>query len=218
MTYIVNIMHSVMDFIHSAAGGTDFGWGLAIIGLTLLVRLVILPLTVMQGRSAVKMQEIQPELTKIQKKYKDDPERLNLEIMDVYKRNKVNPVMGCLPVVIQFPVLIGMIQALNYEPLKTATFLGFVLGNAGGLVMAVVAVATTYLSMKFSPAMASNQQGGAQNATMMAMMALMFFFSWKYSAAVSVYIITANLAQLLERYLVPRPHMAPEGASPNEKR
>lgn len=218
MDYIVGIMHSVMSVIQRATNA-EWGWGLAIIGLTLLVRLVILPLTVIQGRSTVKLQQIQPELTKIQKKYKDDPERLNLEIMDVYKRNKVNPVMGCVPVVIQFPVLIAMIRALDYAPLKTAPFLGFILGNPGGLAMAIVAVGTTYLSMKFSPAMGGGtQQGGAQNVTMMAMMGLMFFFSWKYSAAVSVYIITANLAGLLERYLVPRPKRAAEGASSSEKR
>lgn len=217
MTYIVDAMHTVMRAIQGAIGA-EWGWGLAIIGLTVLVRLVILPLTVIQGRSTVKMQEIQPELNKIQKKYKDDPERLNLEIMDIYKRNKVNPVMGCLPVVIQFPVLIGMIRALDYEPLRAAKFLGFVLGNPGGLVMAIAAVATTYLSMKFSPAMSGgSQEGGAQNATMMAMMALMFFFSWKYSAAVSVYIITGNLVGLLERYLVPRPKAPAEGASTGEK-
>jgi YidC/Oxa1 family membrane protein insertase len=165
------------------------------------------------------MQQIQPEATKIQKKYKDDPERLNMEIMDLYRRNKVSPWSSCLPMIIQFPVLIGMIRALDLPDLASATFLGMALGKPGGLVMAVAAVATTYLSMKFSPSMgAAGQQGGAQNATMLAMMGLMFFFSWKYSAAVSVYIITANLAGLLERFLVPRPEGAVEGAAPSEKR
>ena len=65
MTYIIDIMHSIMRAIQGATGA-DWGWGLAIIALTLLVRLVILPLTVIQGRSTVAMQAIQPELTKIQ--------------------------------------------------------------------------------------------------------------------------------------------------------
>jgi YidC/Oxa1 family membrane protein insertase len=218
MAFIVGIMHSAMSGIQRAIGA-EWGWGLAIMGLTILVRVVILPLTVIQGRSTVKMQQIQPELNKIQKKYKDDPERLNLEIMDLYKRNKVNPMMGCLPLLVQFPVLIAMIRALDYEPLKGAKFLTLVLGQPGGFAMALVAVATTYLSMKFSPAMgAGAQQGGSQNTMMLAMMGLMFFFSWKYSAAVSVYIITANLVGLLERYLVPRPGTVPEGAGSSEKR
>lgn len=216
MSYIVNVLQSVMKFIYGATGQ----WGIAIIALTLLVRLLILPLTVMQGRSSVKMQQIQPEANKIQKKYKDDPERLNLEIMDLYRRNKVSPWASCLPLVLQFPVLMGMIRALDLPELAAASFLGFPLGKPGGIAMAVAAVATTYLSMKFSPSMGgATQQGGAQNATMLAMMGLMFYFSWKFAASVSVYIITANLAGLLERYLVPHPGQpAPEGAGPSEKR
>ena len=87
MSYIVDTMLKVMDVLHGLTGN----WGLSIIGLTLLVRLIILPFTIMQGRSTQRMAMIQPELDKMQKKYKDDPERLNLEIMDIYRRNKVNP-------------------------------------------------------------------------------------------------------------------------------
>ncbi len=215
MNTIVTLLQNIMRSIYGFTGQ----WGLAIIGLTILVRVVILPLTVMQGRSAVKMQLIQPEATKIQKKYKDDPERMNIEIMDLYRRNKVSPWASCLPLLLQFPVLMGMIRALDLPDLASATFLGLELGKVGGIVMAVAAVATTYLSMKFSPTMAGTAQGGSQNATMMAMMGLMFFFSWKYSAAVSVYIITANLMGLLERFLVPHPGaVASEGAGSSEKR
>lgn len=215
MATIVSLLQNVMRSIYGFTGQ----WGLAIVGLTVLVRIVILPLTVIQGRSAVKMQQIQPEATKIQKKYKDDPERLNIEIMDLYRRNKVSPWASCLPLLLQFPVLMGMIRALDLPDLATASFLGLALGQPGGVIMAVAAVATTYLSMKFSPAMgAGAQQGGAQNATMIGMMGLMFFFSWRYSAAVSVYIITANLMGLLERYLVPHPGpVASEGAGSSEK-
>lgn len=214
MDTIVNFLQNIMRSIYGFTGQ----WGLAIIGLTILVRVVILPLTVMQGRSAVKMQQIQPEATKIQKKYKDDPERMNIEIMDLYRRNKVSPWASCLPLLLQLPVLMGMIRALALPDLASATFLGLALGQAGGIVMAVAAVATTYLSMKFSPTMAGTAQGGSQNVTMVAMMGLMFFFSWKYSAAVSVYIITANLMGLLERLFVPHPGVvASEGAGSSEK-
>lgn len=219
MTYIIGIMHNVMKAIQGFTGA-EWGWGLAIIGLTLLVRLIILPLTVVQGRTNAAVQAMQPELNRLQKKYKDDPDRLNLEMMDLYKQYKVNPMMGCLlPLIIQWPILMAMIRALDYEPMKEARFLGLALGGQGGLLMGVIAVATTYLSMKFSPAMAgAAQEGKAQNASMIAMMGIMFYFSWKFSIAVSIYIITANLAGLLERYLVPRPATPSEGASSSEKR
>ncbi len=216
MTYIVGLLQSVMKFIHGATGQ----WGLAIIGLTLLVRLVLLPLNVMQGRSAVKMQQIQPEANKLQKKYKDDPERLNIEIMDLYRRNKVSPWASCLPFLLQLPLLMGMIRALDLPELGASSFLGLQLGKPGGLAMALAAVATTYFSMKLSPTMGGGtQQGGSQNVTLIAMSGLMFYFSWRFSAAVSVYIITANLAGLLERYLVPHPGpLSSEGAGSSEKR
>ncbi len=216
MTQIVNLLQDVMRYIYGVTGQ----WGVAIIGLTVMVRLIILPLTIMQGRSTVKMQQLQPEQNRIQKKYKDDPERLNMEIMDLYRRNNVSPWASCLPALIPLPLLFGMIRALDLPDLASAKFLGFSLGEPGGLVMAVIAVATTYLSMKLSPAMGGgSQQGSAQNTTMLAMMAMMFYFSWRYSAAVSVYIITANLLGLLERYLIPRPGpLVSEGAGSSEKR
>ena len=76
MSYIVNVMLKVMDSIYGIAGN----WGVTIMGLTILVRLIVLPLTIVQGRSARRMALIQPELDKLQKKYGDDPERLNLEL------------------------------------------------------------------------------------------------------------------------------------------
>ena len=92
MSYIVNLMLSVMDFIYGVVGN----WGVTVIGLTILVRLIVLPLTIAQGHSARRMALIQPELDRLQKKYGDDPERLNLEMVDLYRRHKVNPATGCL--------------------------------------------------------------------------------------------------------------------------
>lgn len=216
MSYIIEFLSKVMDYIGTATGN----YGLAVMGLTLLIRLVVLPFTIIQARSTQKMAIIQPETAKLQKKYKDDPERLNMEIMDLYRRHKVNPASSCIVLAIQFPVLMAMIRALDFnQALKGARFLGLTLGQPGGLPMAIVAALTTYLSVKFSPSMgAGAQQGQSQNVMTLAMVGLMLFFSWKYAAAVSLYIITANLLGLVERYLVPRPETTPEGAGPSEKR
>jgi membrane protein insertase Oxa1/YidC/SpoIIIJ len=114
----------------------------------------------------------------------------------------------------------GMIRALDLPELGASSFLGLQLGKPGGLAMALAAVATTYFSMKLSPTMGGGtQQGGSQNVTLIAMSGLMFYFLWRFSAAVSVYIITANLAGLLERYLVPHPGpLSSEGAGSSVKR
>jgi len=215
---IISIMQKIMESIQGFIGA-DWGWGLAIIGLTFLMRLLIFPLTLMQNRTSAAIAAMQPELAKLQKKYKDDPDRLNLEMMDLYRQYKVNPMLGCLlPLIIQWPILMAMIRALDYDKLEGARFLSLTLGASGGLPMAIVAVGTTYLSMKFSPAMSSGQDAKAQNTSMLAMMGMMFFFAWRFSIAVSIYIITANLIGVLERYFVPRPAVQSEGAGSSEKR
>lgn len=87
---------------------------LAIVVFTILVRLAILPLTAQQQRSAKEMQKLQPELKKLQDKYKNDREKLAQEQMALYREHGVNPLGGCLPLLIQFPILIGLYQAIIF--------------------------------------------------------------------------------------------------------
>lgn len=218
MSHIVNYMLGVMDFIYSLVGS----WGFTVIVLTVLVRTIILPLTIMQGRSARRMSLIEPEREKIQKKYQDDPERLNLEIMDLYRRNKVNPASSCLLPFVQLPVLWAMIRALEaHEQMKTATFFGLVLGEPAmqqgttyGLIVIGLTVASTYIATKFSPSMAAGgQQQQSQNVMLIGMLAFMGYFSIKFATAVSVYIITANLMGLVERLAIPHGETT-KGGSP----
>ena len=92
-------------------------YGVAIIGLTVLVRLVLFPLTAKQARSQLKMQQAAPEIKKIQAKYKDDRQKQNEEVMKYYKENKINPVAGCLPLVAQMPIFFALFAVLR-EPFK----------------------------------------------------------------------------------------------------
>jgi len=99
-------------------------YGLAILFFTLIIRLCLLPLTLKQYKSSAKMQAIQPKLQEIQKRYKTDKEKLNQEMMRLYKENNVNPAGGCLPLLIQMPFLFSLywdiIQPLTYQLGKTA--------------------------------------------------------------------------------------------------
>lgn len=88
-------------------------YGIAIILLTILVKLVLLPLTVKQTRSMIAMQKIQPEIRKIQEKYKDDKEKLSQEMMKFYKENKINPLGGCLPLLLQLPIFFALFTVLR---------------------------------------------------------------------------------------------------------
>src|SRR6266849_7050120 len=83
-------------------------YGLAIILLTVAVRLVMLPLTIKQTRSMQEMQRLQPEVKRIQAKYKGDRQKMNEEMMNLYKEHKVNPLGGCLPLLLQLPIFLAL--------------------------------------------------------------------------------------------------------------
>ena len=114
-------MTVVLEWFYGLTG--NYGW--AIIALTLVVRIVILPLTVYQMKSMKRMQEVQPLMKELQEKYKDQPEKLNQEMMQLYREKKVNPFSGCLPLLIQMPFLYAIFAVLNAINLQDAMFLGF---------------------------------------------------------------------------------------------
>jgi YidC/Oxa1 family membrane protein insertase len=89
------------------------GYGVAIILLTIVVKIVLLPLTWKQTRSMLALQRLQPEMKKLQEKYKNDKEKLGQEMMKFYKENKVNPLSGCLPLLLQLPVFIALYEVLR---------------------------------------------------------------------------------------------------------
>jgi len=103
------IIFQFLSQIESVVGD----WGLAIIVLTVLVRLALMPLTVKQTRSMYELQRIQPKIKELQAKYKDDKEKLQEETLKFYQENKVNPFGGCLPMLLQMPLLIALYQVLG---------------------------------------------------------------------------------------------------------
>ncbi|MGC1343241.1 MAG: membrane protein insertase YidC, partial [Candidatus Binataceae bacterium] len=99
-------------------------WGWDIVLLTLALRVLLLPMSIKSQRSMMKMQRLSPQMEKIRQKFKDDSERQQKEMVDLYKRNHVNPVGGCLPMAIQFPIFIGLYEALlNAVELRHAPFI-----------------------------------------------------------------------------------------------
>lgn len=113
--FIANPLGQILLFIYNNLSFANYG--LAIIIFTVIIKLILLPLTVKQYKSTAKMQVIQPQIQEIQKRYKNDKEKLNQELMKVYQENKVNPAGGCLPLLIQMPILFSLFYVLR-EPLK----------------------------------------------------------------------------------------------------
>lgn len=110
---IARAMGMILNFIYQNIGN----YGVAIIIFTIIIKLILLPLTIKQYRSTAKMQEIQPLIQDIQRRYKTDKEKLNTEMMKVYQENKVNPAGGCLPLLIQMPILFSLYYVIQ-QPLK----------------------------------------------------------------------------------------------------
>jgi YidC/Oxa1 family membrane protein insertase len=109
-------IYSTLKFLDTPVG-VGFAYGLAIIIFTVIIKAVLLPLTVKQYRSTAKMQEIQPQIKEIQTRYKNDKEKLNAEMMKVYAEHKVNPAGGCLPLLIQMPILFSLYWIIA-QPMK----------------------------------------------------------------------------------------------------
>lgn len=97
-------------YLHGLVGD----WGMAIILLTVAIRVLLIPLTWKQTKSMLELQRIQPKMKELQAKYKDDKEKLQEETMKFYQENKVNPFGGCLPALLQMPVFIGLYSVLGY--------------------------------------------------------------------------------------------------------
>lgn len=110
---LISLFQAIMVFIHdSIVGGS---WGLAIVGLTVVVRAVMLPLTFKQFHSMQRLQQLAPEMKAIQAKYKDDKQRQQQELMKFYQEHKVNPFASCLPLVLQLPVFISLFYMLRAD-------------------------------------------------------------------------------------------------------
>ncbi|MDT7697490.1 MAG: YidC/Oxa1 family rane protein insertase, partial [Pseudonocardiales bacterium] len=112
---LIDINEAILGFWHDQVG---FGWGASIIGLTIVIRMLILPLTFKQVRSMQALQRLQPEMKKIQARYKDDKQRQQQAMMEFYKEHQVNPLGSCLPLILQFPFFIGLYQTLRSVPFK----------------------------------------------------------------------------------------------------
>ena len=123
-----NLIFAALTYLYALTGD----WGVAIILLTIGIRILILPLTIKQTASMYELQKIQPKIKALQEKYKGDKEKLQEETLKFYSENKVNPLGGCLPLLLQMPVFFALFQVLRTKLPSGASFLGIIpnLGEA----------------------------------------------------------------------------------------
>lgn len=206
---VIDFLTSALNFVNAYVGN----FGMSIIIITAFIRLLLMPLMMSQTRSMVKMQELQPEIEKLQNKYEDDPERLNEETMRLWQEHDVNPASGCLPLIVQLPILWGFFRALlRYEDIKNAGFLW--IQDVGVpdpyYILPIIAAVATYFQSKAT----SSAGGGGSMQAMTYMMPLFIgFISARYPAGLALYWITSALFSIGQKRLVEIQQTQEEGAT-----
>jgi len=195
-------MRDVIEGIHKVIPN----YGLAIVVLTIIIKLLTHPLTRAQFKSTARMQEIQPEITKIRQKYKDNPQKQNQEVMRIYKEHNVSMFGGCLPLLVQWPLLFMLFGALsNYAPFNTSRFLW--LANINTPDRYYVLPVLVFLSMFFQSKL--SQLPGVvmdSNTRMMTYFLPVIFAVWaiRWAPSILLYWITFSTVQIVEQVLILR--------------
>ncbi len=200
---LVQVFRLVFEGFYNLTAAVGFAnYGIAIILMTILVKALMYPLTAKQVRSMKAMQELQPALKKLQKDYKNNPQLLQQKMADLYKEAGVNPLAGCLPLLIQMPILMGVYYCLyGYSYSGDPTFLWLTsLSDTDPLyVLPILSALTTYIQQKQT--MANNGQDNQQMKIMSYMMPL--FIGWislNFPSGLVVYWVTMNLCQIAQQW------------------
>ncbi|MEJ6951944.1 YidC/Oxa1 family membrane protein insertase [Natronospora cellulosivora (SeqCode)] len=191
-----NLMTSLLEFINSFVGN----YGVAIIILTVLVRVILYPLTVKQTKSMKAMQELQPEMKKLQEKYKDDKDKLNQEMMKLYQERGANPLGGCFPLILSMIIIIPLFRAIQDMDMTGTTFLWVTNLNEPDMILVLLnglaMVGQTYITQKTS--------GAAQQNKMMmwGMPIFIVAISAGFPAGVLIYWVTQTILHALQQWYI----------------
>jgi len=222
---LVDACEAVLQFWHDLLGDFTGSWGWAIILLTFTVRLFILPLTFKGVKSMQRLQQLQPEIKRIQERYKDDRQRMNQEVMAFYQEQKVNPLGSCLPLALQIPFFIAL-----FSLLRSSTFKAEIASNPsfgpipnlahnvtgdpvllGGLIILYVG---TQLGASAVTAFSADP---TQRRIMLALPFVFTIFIINFPAGLIVYWITTNVWTIGQQLAVKKLFPKPEPVTRDEK-
>lgn len=188
----------------SMAGVANYG--LAIILMTIVVKLILWPLTQKQIQSMKDMMKIQPMMDEIRTKYKDDKERMNYELANLYKKMHINPLAGCLPLLIQFPIMIGIFYGIrDFQYVGPANFLWMeTISNPDPwYVLPVLSALTTFITSKQSMPSAGEGKSPLNSKMMTYFMPLFIgYISITFPAGLVLYWVVMNLMQIFQQTLM----------------
>lgn len=214
---------SILNAIYGVIGN----YGVSIIVFTLLVRIVLLPLAISQRKNMLHMQKLQPQMKELQKKYKNDRETLARKQQELYKENNYNPFMGCLPMLIQLPIIFSLFglfrNAKDYLPpsaltqtflwlpdMETPDVLSNVLSVAGDIttklpgLLPIIAAIFTFLTFKSTMSAQQNTDGPNMNFMGYIGPIMILWFGANYAAGLILYWAISNIIQYVQNLVLVR--------------
>lgn len=229
MEFLISVFNTILYqpllnaliLLYEYLPGRDFG--VAVIVLTILIKILFYPLGIKAIKSQKALSELQPKIKEIQEKYKNDKERQTKEIMALYKKEKINPFTGCLPLLIQLPVLIAlyrvfwnglqpeqMVFLYNFVPLPgiiDQTFLGIVNLAQPNIVLALLAGIAQFIQVKMSASKTKSDKssgfaGQMQKQMQYFMPAFMVLILFRLPSAVGLYWLTTTLFTIVQQYCI----------------
>lgn len=218
LNWLLNSYHTLLDGI-----AKNWSWGLAIILLTVTVRIFIWPLHAKSTHTMKRMAKLQPEMLKIKEKYADDPNKINTETMGLYRKYGINPLGGCLPMFLQIPIFFGFYKMLQYavelrgqgflwvNDLSQPDTLMYIAGIPLNILPIVMAI-SSFLQIKMTPMTGDKMQ----QKIIMFMPFMFFFFCYNFASALALYWTTQNIFSIGQTWLmnkVPEPELKVRTAS-----
>jgi YidC/Oxa1 family membrane protein insertase len=215
---LIDVANSILTFFHDSVG---LGWGLAIIMLTIVTRIAILPLSLKQIRSMRAMQAFQPQIKEIQKKYKDDRQRLQRELMSFYQTNNINPFASCVPLLLQLPVFMSLFYLLRSTEFQNEIaanpgFFGVDLAEKATGAALVILLALYFVTMVGSTSVMASSAEGSQRIMMYALPVVFTPIVIGFPAGLVIYWITTNIWTMGQQMVVKRLIPMPEKKTPEE--
>ncbi len=196
----IAFLQAILTVFYNISGYIGFAnYGVAIILMTIVIKILLYPLTVKQIKSMKAMQDLQPKMKELQEKFKDKPEKLQQEMAALYKNSGVNPLAGCLPLLAQMPILMGIFFAIrDYSYIGDPTF--FWLSNLSVAdhiyVLPILSAVTTYIQQK-----QTMNDDNPQTKMMMYFMPIFIgYISINFPSGLVLYWVVSNIAQIIQQW------------------
>jgi len=197
LAWIAELLFSVLAFLHGLFGN----WGWAIIGLVVVIKALLFPLSAAQYKSAAKMRRFQPRIEQLKERYGDDKQKLQMAMMELYRKEKINPVGGCLPLLVQMPVFLALYYTLlESVELRQAPWFGWIQNLTAPdpyFILPVINIAVMWATQKLTPTPIADPMQRKMMQYMPVAMGVMFAF---FPAGLVLYWVTNGSLGLLQQW------------------